>query len=148
MTRSDIFIAIAIFCLSFGLAATPALAQSSKETGQTQIGQGFYTYEISLGSRSKSVFAFYPQRSAEGTLTLCGGVQIRGAAGGLGPKSREAVAVTVNGKRAVRGVRWFPIISTREELRGTTVPCRTYPAVAVPEGATFGMEIFKRRVSG
>jgi len=130
------------------LIPAAAHAQSSQEVGKTTVGQGFKAYGISLGERSDSIFVYRANRGENGTLILCGGVQVRGGARGLGVKSRNAVALTVDGKRKVRGVKWFPIISTRTELAGAEVPCHNYPSVTVPDGAEFGMEIFQRRISG
>ena len=145
MKRSFLF---AVF-LSLLVLPNTGAAQSSSQVATAQIDGSFSGFGASLGNRSQSIFAYRAQRNpVDGTLILCGGVQVRGSAGGLGAKSRNAMALTMNGKRVVRGLRWFPIISTRDDLRGSTVPCHAYPKVSVPEGAKFDMVINQRRISG
>ena len=93
-------------------------------------------------------WAVRPFPTEEGTLVLCGALQIAGTQGGLTAKVPRALAFTVDGKRVVRGLQWMPIVSTRNDLDGSTVKCRAYNKVKLPEQFQYGLTVMQRRISG
>ena len=131
------------------LIAIPHATSAQSDVGTRVVDETYYFSEIGfVRGSAKLRWAVRPFPTEEGTLVLCGALQIAGTQGGLTAKVPRALAFTVDGKRVVRGLQWMPIVSTRNDLDGSTAKCRAYNKAKLPEQFQYGVTVMQRRISG
>lgn len=127
--------------------AGPAAAQDVVNIDPVKVDQNFIIDGVSWqNGRGQVNFAVLPSRTDDGTLKLCGAIQIKGPKGGNARKVPRAFEFLVDGKKVVRGFQWMPVISSREFI-GSEAACRIYSKVKITTDSQIGFGLSQRRFS-